>query len=127
MNLDAFEKAGIIIASCILLGRGRLNTAAEMGAPNTYAIPEKRNANDFALWTASKTGEPAWPSPFGPGRPGWHIGEYQSCPLLKMFEVRFFFVYLLSVGVADGVENTQKRTFRFSDIVYSIKFSGTAH
>lgn len=28
---------------------------------------------DFALWKASKPGEPAWPSPWGPGRPGWHL------------------------------------------------------
>lgn len=34
---------------------------------------EKRNANDFALWKASKPGEPAWDSPWGAGRPGWHI------------------------------------------------------
>ena len=34
---------------------------------------EKRNFSDFALWKASKPGEPAWPSPWGNGRPGWHI------------------------------------------------------
>ncbi|TML16560.1 MAG: cysteine--tRNA ligase [Actinobacteria bacterium] len=28
---------------------------------------------DFALWKSAKPGEPAWPSPWGPGRPGWHI------------------------------------------------------
>src|SRR5207247_7559817 len=33
----------------------------------------KRNPMDFALWKSSKPGEPAWPSPWGPGRPGWHI------------------------------------------------------
>jgi cysteinyl-tRNA synthetase len=33
----------------------------------------KRNPLDFALWKASKPGEPAWASPWGPGRPGWHI------------------------------------------------------
>ncbi|KAH7889094.1 tRNA synthetases class I (C) catalytic domain-containing protein [Phlebopus sp. FC_14] len=33
----------------------------------------KRFASDFALWKASKSGEPSWPSPWGPGRPGWHI------------------------------------------------------
>jgi cysteinyl-tRNA synthetase len=35
--------------------------------------PRKRHPMDFALWKASKPGEPAWPSPWGPGRPGWHI------------------------------------------------------
>eukprot|EP00958_Prasinococcus_capsulatus_P017518 scaffold1977_cov269-Prasinococcus_capsulatus_cf.AAC.1 len=34
---------------------------------------EKRCPQDFALWKCSKRGEPAWPSPWGPGRPGWHI------------------------------------------------------
>src|SRR5918994_523160 len=33
----------------------------------------KRSPLDFALWKASKPGEPEWPSPWGPGRPGWHI------------------------------------------------------
>lgn len=33
----------------------------------------KRQDSDFSLWKASKPGEPAWPSPWGPGRPGWHI------------------------------------------------------
>ncbi len=34
---------------------------------------EKEDPLDFALWKAAKPGEPAWDSPFGPGRPGWHI------------------------------------------------------
>ena len=33
----------------------------------------KRNPADFTLWKPSKPGEPVWDSPFGPGRPGWHI------------------------------------------------------
>ncbi|KAK6146855.1 hypothetical protein DH2020_020724 [Rehmannia glutinosa] len=33
----------------------------------------KRNPADFALWKAAKPGEPLWDSPWGPGRPGWHI------------------------------------------------------
>ena len=33
----------------------------------------KQDPLDFALWKASKPGEPAWDSPWGPGRPGWHI------------------------------------------------------
>jgi cysteinyl-tRNA synthetase len=33
----------------------------------------KRSAADFALWKASKPGEPEWTSTWGPGRPGWHI------------------------------------------------------
>ncbi len=33
----------------------------------------KRDPRDFALWKGAKPGEPSWPSPWGPGRPGWHI------------------------------------------------------
>jgi cysteinyl-tRNA synthetase len=33
----------------------------------------KKSPLDFALWKASKPGEPSWESPWGPGRPGWHI------------------------------------------------------
>ncbi|XP_039045591.1 cysteine--tRNA ligase, chloroplastic/mitochondrial-like isoform X2 [Hibiscus syriacus] len=33
----------------------------------------KRNPADFALWKSAKEGEPFWESPWGPGRPGWHI------------------------------------------------------
>jgi len=35
--------------------------------------PNKRDPMDFVLWKAAKPGEPAWDSPWGPGRPGWHI------------------------------------------------------
>ena len=35
--------------------------------------PYKRHPADFVLWKPSKPGEPVWDSPFGPGRPGWHI------------------------------------------------------
>uniref|UniRef100_A0A7S3L6K9 cysteine--tRNA ligase n=1 Tax=Amphora coffeiformis TaxID=265554 RepID=A0A7S3L6K9_9STRA len=34
---------------------------------------EKKSPRDFALWKKSKEGEPSWESPWGPGRPGWHI------------------------------------------------------
>ena len=34
---------------------------------------EKRSENDFAVWKNSKPGEPSWESPWGRGRPGWHI------------------------------------------------------
>ena len=33
----------------------------------------KKNPRDFALWKAAKKGEPSWPTPWGDGRPGWHI------------------------------------------------------
>ena len=40
----------------------------------------KRHPGDFALWKGSKPGEPAWESPWGPGRPGWHI----ECSAMSM-------------------------------------------
>lgn len=39
----------------------------------TKKTSEKRSDADFALWKSSKPGEPSWDSPWGPGRPGWHI------------------------------------------------------
>src|SRR5262249_7062609 len=35
--------------------------------------PYKQNPADFVLWKPSKPGEPEWRSPWGPGRPGWHL------------------------------------------------------
>ena len=40
----------------------------------------KRDPLDFALWKGAKPGEPSWPSPWGPGRPGWHI----ECSAMSM-------------------------------------------
>lgn len=39
----------------------------------TTEFQEKQSPNDFALWKKSKSGEPSWDSPWGLGRPGWHI------------------------------------------------------
>ena len=41
---------------------------------------EKEDVKDFALWKAAKAGEPSWPSPWGEGRPGWHI----ECSAMSM-------------------------------------------
>ena len=51
---------------------GNLELTAE-GEGSLGSTGEKRHANDFALWKASKPGEPQWESPWGLGRPGWHI------------------------------------------------------
>ncbi|HLZ20547.1 MAG TPA: cysteine--tRNA ligase [Ktedonobacterales bacterium] len=48
-----------------------LATANERG--NFPDDPRKLDPLDFVLWQAQQPGEPAWPSPWGPGRPGWHI------------------------------------------------------
>jgi cysteinyl-tRNA synthetase len=47
----------------------------------------KRDPLDFALWKGSKPGEPAWDSPWGPGRPGWHI----ECSVMAERELGFGF------------------------------------
>jgi cysteinyl-tRNA synthetase len=46
----------------------------EMNAGSRIRVDaRKENPMDFAVWKAAKQGEPAWNSPWGPGRPGWHI------------------------------------------------------
>ncbi|KAM8814082.1 cysteine--tRNA ligase, cytoplasmic [Rhynchonycteris naso] len=52
--------------SALQEGEGDLSISADR-------LSEKRSPNDFALWKASKPGEPSWPCPWGKGRPGWHI------------------------------------------------------
>ena len=53
----------------------------EMGASERLDVEtDKENPADFALWKAQKPGEPAWESPWGMGRPGWHI----ECSAMSM-------------------------------------------
>ena len=55
-------------------GKLSRHTAEELMAGARIDVDErKENATDFALWKAAKPGEPAWESPWGQGRPGWHI------------------------------------------------------
>ena len=42
-------------------------------ADDTERNDAKRDPHDFALWKGAKPGEPAWDTPWGPGRPGWHL------------------------------------------------------
>jgi cysteinyl-tRNA synthetase len=46
---------------------------AEMQQGEGWNPAGKRNSNDFTLWKAAKPGEPSWPTPWGAGRPGWHL------------------------------------------------------
>ena len=52
-----------------LSGRSMESMVGEGGS----TAERKRSAADFALWKSAKPGEPSWESPWGPGRPGWHI------------------------------------------------------
>jgi len=54
-------------------GRLSRQRAGDMRETEKGQTGHKRSALDFALWKASKPGEPTWESPWGPGRPGWHI------------------------------------------------------
>ncbi|MHB8898930.1 MAG: cysteine--tRNA ligase [Thermoguttaceae bacterium] len=56
-------------------GYGKLShrTIEAMQGDGGGTADVKRNSADFALWKSAKPGEPAWESPWGPGRPGWHI------------------------------------------------------
>lgn len=52
---------------------GNLKLIEEGEGDLSLGLSEKRSSSDFALWKKSKPGEPAWDSPWGMGRPGWHI------------------------------------------------------
>lgn len=74
-DIDGFEKIpGNHYARLEPWNRGDKGLQADgEGALSTQKTSEKRSDADFALWKSSKPGEPAWKSPWGPGRPGWHI------------------------------------------------------
>jgi cysteinyl-tRNA synthetase len=56
------------------------NVSEVLAGTRVEANDRKRHPADFALWKASKPGEPAWDSPWGRGRPGWHI----ECSAMSM-------------------------------------------
>ncbi|KAJ5238964.1 hypothetical protein N7468_003583 [Penicillium chermesinum] len=72
-DISAFEKAGHHYARLEPWSRSDNKLAAEGEGSLSSKTNEKRSASDFALWKSSKAGEPSWPSPWGKGRPGWHI------------------------------------------------------
>ncbi len=77
-NGSAYEVGGNVwFAVESFDGYGKLSgrTLDDMRAGEERVEPHesKRNPLDFSLWKAAKEGEPAWDSPWGPGRPGWHI------------------------------------------------------
>lgn len=67
-------------------GYGRLSgrRLEDMKAGSRIAVDEKkRHPMDFVLWKGAKAGEPQWSSPWGPGRPGWHMEcSVMSCHFL---------------------------------------------
>jgi cysteinyl-tRNA synthetase len=57
----------------------RRNLQEAMSGTRIEEDARKENVADFALWKSAKPGEPAWDSPWGPGRPGWHIECSAMC------------------------------------------------
>lgn len=60
------------------------------GASERVAVDDdKRDPRDFALWKAARAGEVSWPSPWGAGRPGWHIecSAMSTCCLGNTFDI----------------------------------------
>lgn len=76
-DTDAFQKAGFPYARLAPWSKNDQELQAD-GEGSLSQTDTKRSDSHFALWKASKPGEPAWPSPFGMGRPGWHIEWYVS-------------------------------------------------
>lgn len=72
-DIEAFEKAQNNYARLEPWNRNDKDLQADGEGSLTSKTSEKRSDADFAVWKSSKPGEPSWPSPWGNGRPGWHI------------------------------------------------------
>lgn len=72
-DIEAFEAANNNYARLEPWNRNDKDLQADGEGALTKKSTEKRSDADFALWKSSKPGEPSWPSPWGAGRPGWHI------------------------------------------------------
>lgn len=72
-DIASFEKAGNTYARLRPESRNDKALQEEGEGSLSKGAGGKRRPGDFALWKQSKPGEPYWPSPWGNGRPGWHI------------------------------------------------------
>lgn len=70
-DTKAFINAGHTYGKLNPCAVGSLGLSSE--SESDFQTKDKKNSIDFALWKASKPGEPFWDSPWGHGRPGWHI------------------------------------------------------
>lgn len=88
-DILAFERDGNIYPRLEPNSRNDDGRQADAEGSLTKQTSEKRSKSDFALWKASKAGEPSWPSPWGNGRPGWHIecSAMASDKLGKQFDI----------------------------------------
>jgi cysteinyl-tRNA synthetase len=72
----AYESDGDVyfdVAKVSDYGKLSRRTVESMQGEGGDTAQRKRSTADFALWKSAKPGEPSWDSPWGPGRPGWHI------------------------------------------------------
>lgn len=72
-DIKAFEAAGNPYARLEPWNRNDQSLLADGEGALSQSTSGKKSDADFALWKASKPGEPSWDSTWGPGRPGWHI------------------------------------------------------
>lgn len=72
-DIEAFEAADNNYARLEPWNRSDKDLQADGEGALMKEPSEKRSEADFAVWKSSKPGEPSWPSPWGQGRPGWHI------------------------------------------------------
>jgi len=72
-DIAAFEKAGNTYARLRPESKNDKALQEEGEGSLSKSLEGKKRSGDFALWKKSKPGEPYWPSPWGAGRPGWHI------------------------------------------------------
>lgn len=72
-DIEAFEKAGNPYARLRPQSKNDKALQEEGEGSESKNLGGKRSEGDFALWKKSKAGEPVWSSPWGEGRPGWHI------------------------------------------------------
>ncbi|PGH34382.1 cysteine-tRNA ligase [[Emmonsia] crescens] len=72
-DIKSFEQAGNYYARLEPWSRNDRSLQKEGEGALSQHVIAKHSKNDFALWKASQPGEPSWPSPWGKGRPGWHI------------------------------------------------------
>ncbi|KAH7029954.1 Cysteinyl-tRNA synthetase/mycothiol ligase [Macrophomina phaseolina] len=80
-DIQAFERDGNPYARLEPWNRNHRGLQADGEGPLAEKSTEKRSDADFALWKSSKPGEPAWPSPWGQGRPQC---SFQSCQSLSI-------------------------------------------
>ncbi|KAG9244939.1 tRNA synthetases class I (C) catalytic domain-containing protein [Calycina marina] len=72
-DIAAFEEAGNTYARLRPQSKNDQALQEEGEGSLGKSLGGKKGPGDFALWKKSKAGEPSWPSPWGEGRPGWHI------------------------------------------------------